>query len=310
MPASRLLAFACLFCSLTACADKRPKPIMVSSAGMPSYAISYPERLNTEATLLVADRQQASEQSQKLHTRTTDLKPGADPAMLLAIVRQADQAGRSEAFVQANAEARGLREFWEEERGPIAARVNGAAQKQLTESKCGTCGETDLGGPISYAMGAGIDKQLEKRLRACNEAHVLIEYNKDRLGAQNVPAIQKLADDIAMTSYQVNVALPQSRNRIEAMLDERDDVDDTLERAIQWERDFQASNPSAGEKKESQERQAVLEKSRAELPAAVNAAAVASKDLDPQIESLRERYATAIETLEKDLEAQQARAAK
>jgi hypothetical protein len=310
MLTSRSLAIACLLCTLAGCADKQPKPIMVSSAGLPSYAISYPERLNAEASLLTQDRQQASEQSQKLHARTTELKPGADPAMLLAIVKQADQAGRSEAFVLANAEARDLREFWAEERGPISARVNGAAQKHLTESKCGTCGEADLGGPISYAMGAGIDKQLEKRLRACNEAHLLIEYNKDRLGAQNVPAIQKLADDIALTSYQVNVALPQSRNRIDAMLGESDEVDETLVRAIEWERDFQASNPTAGEKKESQERQAVLEKSRAALPPAVSAAESARKDLDPQIEALRERYADEIERLEKDLEAQQARAAK
>jgi hypothetical protein len=294
----------------TACADKQPKPVMAPAAGLPSYAVTYPDRLSAETALLVADKQQATEQSQKLNTRTTELKPGADPTVMLTIVRGADQSGKTEAYARANAEARGVRTFWEEERGPISARANAAAQKQLTTGNCGTCGQVDLNGQLSYAVGAGIDKQLEKRLRACNEAHRTIELNEHRLGANNVPAIEKLADDTALTSYQVNVALPQSRDRIDALLDEQDDVDATLGRAIEWERSYQTAATSAGDKKDSQERLALLEKSRAAIPAAVTSAQAARKDLDPQIEALRKHYAETLEALEDELEAQQARAAK
>jgi hypothetical protein len=297
---------------LAACADKQPKPIMVSAAGLPSYAIRYPDHLTAETNMLVADKQQANEQSAKLSDRASELKPGADPEAMLAVVQQADQAGRTEAYARVNAEARSLREFWEEEHGPIAARANGAAQKQITESKCGACDKLELGGTLSYAVGAGIDKSLEKRLHAANEAYRTIEYNQDRIGAANVPTAQKLADDVALTSYQVNVALPQSRDRIDALLDEQDDVDATLVRALEWERNLQSENRSASDKRNSQERIALMEKSRAAIPPAATAAGAARKDLDPQIEELRKRYATTLETLEKNIEAQPqpARAAK
>ncbi|HMI93759.1 MAG TPA: hypothetical protein VK509_20435, partial [Polyangiales bacterium] len=91
---------------LAACADKQPKPIMVSAAGLPSYAIRYPDQLTAETNLLVADKQQAAEQSVKLSARTSELKPGADPIVVLAVVQQSDQAGRTEAFARVNADAR------------------------------------------------------------------------------------------------------------------------------------------------------------------------------------------------------------
>ena len=310
MPIPRPLALCCLVLVLAACADKQPKPIMVSASGLPSYAIRYPDHLTAETNLLVADKQQANEQSLKLSDRSAELKPGEDPAAVLAVVQQADNAGRTEAYARVNAEARSLREFWEEEHGPIAARANGAAQKQITEGKCGTCGQLELGGTIGYAVGAGIDKQLEKRLHAANEAYRTIEFNQDRIGAANVPTVQKLADDIALTSYQVNVALPQSRDRIDALLAEQDDVDATLVRGLEWERNLQGETRSANDKRNSQERVALMEKSRAAIPPAATAAQAARKDLDPQIEALRKHYATTLETLEKNLEAQQERAAK
>ena len=310
MLALRPNALCCLLLMSAACADKQPKPIVVSAAGLPSYAIRYPDRLNAETALLVADKQQASEQSQKLSAAAGGLKPGADPAAVLVVVRQADQSGRTEAFAQANAESRSLHVFWEEERHPITARAKNAAQKQLTEGNCGTCSQLDFGGTLGYAVGAGIDKQLEKRLRAANEAHRTIEYNEGRIGAANVPTVQKLADDIALTSYQVNIALPQTRDRVDALLAEQSDVDDTLVRAIEWERSYLAGNPSASDKRNAQERLALIEKSRAAIPAAVASAEAARKDLDPQIEALRTRYAETVEALEQELEAQQARAAK
>ena len=67
---------------------------------------------------------------------------------------------------------------------------------------------------------------------------------------------------------------------------------------------------SAAEKKRSQDRFAILEKSRAAIPPAATNARNARKDLDPLIEALRKRYAETMEALEANVEAQQARAAK
>jgi hypothetical protein len=225
---------------------------------------------------------------------------------MIVVVRQSDQAGRTASFADENRAARDLRAFWKEERGPITARANGAAQKQLTEGNCGSCNQLDLSASLGYAVGAGIDKQLDKRLRASNEAHRTIEAHEDRIGTANVPAAQKLADDIALTSYQVNVELPMARDRVDALLAEEDEVSSTLTRAAEWEQNYQTGDRSARDKKRSQDRLELVEKSRAALPTAVANAQAARKDLDPDIEALRKRYVQTMEALEKNLEAQQA----
>lgn len=306
IPCSLLLALA----ASAACADKQPRPVVVSGAGLPGYAVGYASRLTVETNLLITDKQQANELSQQLSTRTGELKAGADPAVVLAVVREADHAGHTDAFARAYEEARGLRAFWEAERGPISARASAAAQKQLGEGNCGACSQLELGGTLGYAVGAGIDKQLDKRLHAANEAYRTIEYNEERIGTANVATMQKLADDIALTSYRVNIALPQSRDRVDALLAEQDDVDETLVRAIEWERNYLSQARSANEKRNSHERLNLLEASRTAIPSAVTAAKMARKDLDPQIEALRKRYADTLAALEEKLEAQQAAAAK
>lgn len=301
-----LLTAAVALLLLSGCSHKQPlQPIMVSSASADSYALRYPDRLAGETSRLVADKQTAIQQTQKLATRSSELKPGADPALLLLIVEQADAAGRGEGFAAANDEARGVREFWDEERGRVAGRVVGAAQKQLTEANCT---QADVGGAIGYALKDGVDKQLEKRLRAQNEAQRTIELNKNALGSANLNTVQKLADDIALTSYLVNIALILDRNRIDRLLSERADVDATLTDALERERAFQSGARSAADKKASQDRAAELEKARVAISPALGNAENARRDLDPLIENARKEYQSALDALERGLRAQAAQA--
>jgi len=295
------MIWALLLCT-AGCANRQPKPIMVSSAGAPGYALSYPERLEAETKLLEGDEQKAKELSEKLGTRRSELKPGADPAILLLIVQRADEDGRSQALAEATDDTRAVRTFWEDERGPIGARAASAAQKQAAEAKCS---QTDFGGPVAYALKSGVDTQLEKRLRADSEAQRTIERNKAALGAGNLSAVQKLADDITSASYVVNIEMVEQRNRIDGLLSERARVGSTLSNAIDWERKFQMSSRPAADKKASQERMAALQKSRAALPAALAHGDAARRDLDKRIEAARKSYQEGLEALEKDLEAQQ-----
>jgi hypothetical protein len=288
----------------SACAGNQVQPVMVSSAGSAGYALGYPDRLAAETTMLNADKQQAAELAQGLGTRTRELKAGADPELLYVVAQQADEAGRSRAYASAFDEGRRLRTFWEEERNALTSRVSGAAQKQVTEAGCAQ--QPDLGGSVSYALKDGIDRQLAKRLRAQSEAHRTIELNKSALGAGNVAAVQQLADDIALSSYLVNVALVRERDRVSELLSERSDVDSTLGNAIEWEQGYQQADHTAAEKKDSQARVVDLDKSRAAIPPAASAAEEALRDLDQQIEQAREAHRAALDTLEHDLEQQKA----
>jgi hypothetical protein len=290
-----------LTASSSACASKQVQPVMVSSAGASGYALVYPDRLRAEVELLQASRKQAAELPPSIATRARDFKPIADPQLYVLIVQRADESGRSEAYDAAYEEALGLNRFWEEERGPITARVNGAAQKHIAEAGCTQ--QTELGGPISYALKDGIERQLEKRLRACNEAQRMIERQKTALGTANAAAARQLADDVARSSYAVYVALPE---RLQHLVDERSDVESTLDGAIDLERRYQQSGVPAAEQKASQERLTALQTSRNAIAAPATAAEAALKDLDKQIEDARASHEAALERLEGGLQALQA----
>ena len=85
------------------CAGRQPKPIVVSSAPGTAYALGYPAQLEAEADVLVADKKQTNELLNQLRAGR-QLKPGADQAVVLAIVAQADEAGRGAEFAAANAQ--------------------------------------------------------------------------------------------------------------------------------------------------------------------------------------------------------------
>jgi hypothetical protein len=278
------------------CADKQLTPVMVSSAGGSGYALGYPEATTSAANKLVADMTQASLLSQKLGARTGDLKSGADPELLLIIVAQADEAGRGQAFAAAHGEDAAVRGFWEEERGPITGRVSGAAQKQVTEAGCT---QAEVGGAVSYALKEGIDRQLEKRLRANNEAQRTIERNKATLGQANFSALQRLADDIAVMSYLVNSALVEDRDGAQYLLSEQGDVDSTLEDAIDNEHRWQQEKGATGaELKASQALVAELEKSRAGIEPAVAKAKAALQKIETEIKAARGNYETGLTALQ------------
>jgi hypothetical protein len=304
-PGLAIWAFAM---STIGCASGQLKPVMVSSAASPAYALNYPERLHGEVTSFDLNMQELVGPKQTKAPSLADLKPGADPEVLFVVVQQADYAGRTEAYAAAHDEFAGVDAFWDEERNAIAGRINGAAQKQVTEAGCTQ--QIELGGPINYTLKDGVDRQLAKRLRASNEAHRTIERHKAALGAGNVAAAQALADHIAFRSYLVNIALVEQRDRIQSLLAERSEVEDTLGDSIDWERAYQQSGHSPAEKKASQEQMAALEKARAAIPGLASNAEAKIRDLDPTIEELRKKHDAQIEAMLDELKAQQARAAK
>jgi nitrate reductase assembly molybdenum cofactor insertion protein NarJ len=272
---------------------RQMEPTIDSSAKEVSYAAAYPTLLEYNRQQLVEDKTKATELTGQIRDR--DPKSSADKELLVEIVERADSAGRSASFVAAQREARAFRTFWEEERGPISARVTAAAQKQITE---GGCKDVEVGGATSYALKEGFDKQLEKRVREHNDAQQLIEQNRTVLGPAGFAELQKLADDIAYASYLVNVALIDDKNNIERMLSERRNVSSTLDRNLDDERRYQSEKArSKEEKKASDERIAALEKSRGSLDAASSDAENEVKELEQTIRQAQSDYDIAFDAL-------------
>jgi hypothetical protein len=284
-----------------ACAERQVVVRSDSSAEAASYAASYPERLTAGTTMLKEDAEQVRSLNRELAGRDKDLPQEAEPVLLLEIIEAADSAGRSQAFVDANHEARSVRGFWEEERGPIIGRANNAVQKQATEKNIQ---DLDVGPQLSYAVKDGIDKQLEKRLRENNEALRLIEINKAALGAGNVARVQKLADDIAMASYLVNVAIVEDRDAIERLNSERRSVESSIDRALEDEQHYrERTAKTPADRRASEERTQRLQKAKGQLAPEADKAEASVRDIDPAIQQARDEYDAALNALKDTIRA-------
>jgi hypothetical protein len=287
-----------LVCAASGCASNQLQPTVVSSADTTGYAVRYPEALAAEAASFAAHKRQAHELSSRLGAPLRELRPGDDRALLLRIVDQADADGRRESFARAQRTDRTLRAFWDEERGPISARVAGATQKQVSEAHC-TVADTQPA--VQQALRAGYDRQLERRLNAHSEARTMLDRYRTRFSAATFAAMERLVDDIALDSYLVNVALVEDVNALNQRVSELDAVQATLQRSAEQEQALQKSGQKGPEQKATEERLQQINASRSALAASRDKAQRELSDHQAQLQLARDEYARALTAVKTSL---------
>jgi len=293
-PPFALLALA--LSGLAGCASQSQGPQVAPSTAQPAWAIGYADDLQGAAKSLGDDRARAHSVDEGLPQRLADVKSPTNAEALTAIVQRADAAGRSEAYVSRRRDDDAIRAFWDDERGPIAGRAAGAAKTVVGEAKCE--GSPDPSAQVAYAVKDGVDRALEKKDRQSNDAQVLVERYKASLGQGNYAAAQKLADDVALSSYLAYVALVDDENRVTALLAERQQAKDTLERAIADERAFEQTKAKTdAEKKAAEERIATMQKSEASIDGAVVNANVSLKNIEAQVKAAQDEHDAAVKAL-------------
>lgn len=301
----RALRFSIIWGVLFAgCAHQPLTPEIASSAQETSYARAHPYVLEQERQQLVNDKTAATERTAAL--RDQDVRADVDGKWLKDVLETASEAGQSRAFVDAQREARAFRAFFEEERGPIAARISAAAQKQISEHNCQ---DVEVGGAVSYALRDSFDRQLDKRVRERNQAQHMIEEQRGKLPNPSLHELSELADDVAYASYLVHVALIDDKTRIDALLDERRDVASTLDDAIKREQKGLEGATSKEEKRAREERLSALEKSRAALDVSVKDAEAEVRELEQTIRQADADYEDALAALIKRVEQRKPRTA-
>jgi hypothetical protein len=281
---------------LGACTTSSGKgPALAPSSSQPSYALRYGDELGA-STKAIGDAQTDEKAlASDFGTRVDELKK-PDWDLVQAVVVESDNAGRSVDFADAHDEVDGVRTFWVREKDSITSKVAGNAQYAVKQQP--TCTNVDVGGAVSYSLNDSMDKAIQKRLRASNNAFVLIERNKTSLGAANVTALEKLADEVAQASYDVHVKMVLESERLRRLLADRGSIAATLDRYMQDEKAFQSQpGRTDADKKASDERIVAAGKAKASADAAAAQAEPAAKDLEQTIDTATKDYDAALKAL-------------
>jgi hypothetical protein len=294
--------FVALALMLAACSAPKPEPEIASSAPQARYAERYPAELQALSSAFGEGQVTSKKTIDSMSGYPDELKK-VKPEQALAIVERADEAGRSYAYVERVREVDGAYRFFTEEKDEITKKVAGAAQFVAKQKGC----EVDVSGPAAHALKESVDKQLEKRLRERNEAHLLIERYRESLGKDNAAALEKQADAISYASYVVHIELVEQKVRINRLLAEIETVKKTTDDAIAAERAFQGeASRTPAEKKAAEERIEALNKSKALLDAAVTQAQNTAESMQERITELQKQYADGFAALRKKLGAKDA----
>jgi hypothetical protein len=291
--------YALLLLSAAAgCASSQLKPSLVSPADSTGYALRYPELLGGEADIFGAHKRQAHELSASIEAHAREPKPGGQSALLMHVLDQADADGRRESFARAQRSDVVLREFWENERGPISARVAAATQKQVSEAECKVA---DTQPAVQQALRSSFDRQLEKHVRAESEAHRLLEQSKAQLPQPTYVSMQRLVDDIALNSYLVNVALVEDADALNHRAAEFSTVESTLQRSLEQERQQQVGARTPADQKAAEERIQLLAASHAALGPSRDKAAHELTNYEQQVQAARDEYARSLASVKASL---------
>jgi hypothetical protein len=282
-----------------ACASQKVEPQVASSAAQTHYAVAYPDQLQSTTNDYVNTEGDVRRITTDFPKYPGQLKDPPWP-LVVTIINRADEAGRSASYVEARREFEATHSFFTQEREEITRRMAGSAQYVIKKKECE---DVDVSGAISSSFKEGVEKQLDKRLRAHSDAHMLIERYRESLGKTNATALEKQADDISEASYATFIRATELKARATALLQEAAQVQKTLDQSVAEERAFQAeTGRAAADKKASAERVAKMEDAKVRIDRAIPPLQSLEKEIDQRNAALKKEYGEALDALRKAVE--------
>jgi hypothetical protein len=287
---------------ITGC-GRQQGPQVVSSATQSSYAVSFPAELEATSQRLTATQEVAQAATRDFAGFPGKLKT-TDATYLERIYGLANAEGRSESYAQGFADALVVDAFFTREKQPLAGRIS-AANEQAVEKAGGN--KVELYGATSYSLERGVTQSLEDELKDRSDAQKNIEQNKRKLGTQDATVLSTQVQQISMASHAVYVGLPTQKTRMERLLAQVSDVDDTLRARSEELQKVDSKGLNYEEKKWLSDETAAVNTARAQLAQTKQSAEQSLKRIDDQRETLEKDYDKAFAAL---LEAARAKAPK
>ena len=291
----RGLVFLCGSMLVLGCSkgDGRYPPQPASAASQPGFAARFDETLAEDAQGFDAAQQTVGEEAQSFSGYADALKEPCDYARAEAIVRAADEAGRSEAYADEARQRDAVEAFFAEEDGVRLKRLAGGVQYAAQQAGC-----NDVGSAAAGNLRRGLDKELDEVTREGNEAHALLDRHEEAIGKDNVATMRKQVDVIAEASYLTHVELPRLEHALKRHASEASEARTTLEREIEAEQERAGESTSSdAQKKASKARVAELEEAKGALDVQLEEAKKRVKTLEKDVKATKVAYDKALDGL-------------
>jgi hypothetical protein len=287
-----LAPFLLLSIAPLGCAGQKPEPEVASSATQPGYAQDYPVAVEQILKDFGRDDDDAKTLSSGFSGYGKALK-APDWKLVGDIHRSANDAGRSRDYVDRSQEVQGARAFFTAEQDEIVKKVGGSATYVCKQKGA----DTDLSGTVSRSLSEVVDKQIEKRLRERNAAHVTIERHRHELSPEDATALETQADQISRASYLVHIAMVEEKVRLRALLEEAEQVKKTLDDYLTEERAIGSKASKEADKKASDARIERATQAKAQVDGALSQGREMEKKMEERIAAAQKRHQEALDAL-------------
>jgi len=256
--------FAVLLVATGGCNDKNSKgPQVADSTSQPAYAIRYPDTL-AKSTATAANHETAARAAMGKWSAFPGQLKDPDWKIVGDVVAAAAEDGKSAGYDREAEQQAQVQRFMDDEKDEIVKKVGGSAQYANKQAGC----NADVYGAVSLGLKDAVEDRFKKRIRERGDAYILIERNTEKIGKANVPAVQDQAASVAEASWRVHIGMQREHDRLEELAAEASSVRSTLDDFIEEEKKLQAEpGRTADEKKSSQERVALAEKSKGTIEA-------------------------------------------
>lgn len=289
---SRLCLLGALFA--TGCEQPKSKTAVDLTTDQEGAALRVPPAALAVATR-IRDGEAETRASFANLPGVADKLSETDVDVVVSVIEAADEAGEDPAYGHTSREMAATAAFFEEEKDALTKKIGGSVQYQAQQKGC----EIDAWGSVAGGLKDGVKERIEERMKASNDAFLIIERNRDAIGKKNVEIVETMATEIAKASYFVHVQMEFAEEDLKAAKSAAEDAKSDIQKFIEEENEVKegAAKPSPEAEKAKKERLTLAEE---RIKIADQAIAANDKELDRIKErqsELRTAYDTALSNL-------------
>lgn len=288
-----LLLLACV-CSVGCVQKDLVRPSLDDDVLSLRYAMAWPERVTALAGQYEAGLARADEITLAMPEYSP--KYADHKAHARAVLAASADAGTTAPLAQRFREHDVLVAYFERSRKDTTSRLAVAAKAALDKENC-SC-DVSARGALGYALKRSHEEELERVRREFNEAQRLVDQFQSDLGRNTADSLRTDADAVAWASWFVNVEAVELALALERRVDEANDVESILKRAIETEEAWIATEGrSRAELREAEKRLEKLREVRTQALEAAERARTLRGEAKARIRTARDAFDNALRTV-------------